>query len=139
MMSRTQEDIGAALNAVAGIYLMAVIAGVCAVFASFGLKSIPNLSFNIGMGLLSGHAVLIAWFKYRNNLVTWKPLALSLGSFFAFLFCFGGILAASLEASSGANADVDRIVEAAKLMLGYGLPVLLPVHWLAMTLAELEK
>jgi len=135
----TTAQLNSLLNGVAGIYFCTIVAGVLAMFISFGLELLPSAALRIAVGLLTAHVVLVGLSKHRGRSVTWIPVAGSLGVFLFFVMWWGMTMKINEGIPGAMDSQLaERMYESAKTLLGYALPVLLPVMGLLRTWIELE-
>lgn len=135
----TTTQLNGLINGAAGIYFCTILAGVLAMFISFGLEFLPSAALRIAVSLLASHAILVGLSKHRGRTVTWLPVIGSLGSFLLFVLLWG----MTMKVNEGVIGTMDsqiaeRMYETAKTMLGYALPVLLPLMGLLRTWIELD-
>lgn len=133
------SQLNSLLNGIAGVYFCTIMAGVLALFLSFGLEFLPSAALRIAVGLLTSHAVLVGLSKHRGRAVTWLPFGGSLGAFLLFVLFWG----LTMKVNEGFQGSMDsqvaeRMYETAKTMLSYALPVLLSLMGLLRTWLELD-
>lgn len=135
----TKSQLSLLINGIAGIYFCTIVAGVVAMFLSFGLEFLPNSALRIAVGLLASHAVLVGLSKHKGRTVTWIPVIGSLGAFLLFTLFWGMTMKVNEGVVGSMDSQIaERMYEAARTMLGYALPVLLPLMGLLRTWIELD-